>query len=107
MVSITPPTSTEPPDLKGFDVSDSAWQLDLTTYQSFIREITGESPTGTLSGSDCYRIGNLIEGFIEEQIRIDEWHDRYIREYPDVNSREEVLWLARYFRKCHECCIGG
>jgi hypothetical protein len=91
------------PEIEGLEVSDGEWQLHVDRYQDFIQESTGISPSDGLSASDCYRIGNRLQALIEERKRLDEWEPPLVGKYPDINSLEEFLWLARFFRACHYC----
>lgn len=104
-IGISPEPSRSPPDLDGFDAADDEWRLDPERYRRFVESATGLSPGADLSASDCYRIGNRLEGFIEERTRAGEWTDSLTEEYPDVESLEEVVGLARFFRRCHDCCL--
>lgn len=91
------------PAIEGVEVSGSEWRLDVDRYRAFLREATGVSPAGGLSASDCYRIGNRLQAFVEARKRDDEWNRALVESYPDVESLEEFLWVARFFRACHDC----
>lgn len=95
------------PAVEGLVATDSAWELDVTRYASFIETATGISVAGDLSGSDCYRIGNRLEALISEHQQDGEWTPELAASYPDVESREEIVGLARVFRECHECRLDG
>lgn len=102
------------PDVNGLTVSDTAWCLDIDRYQNFIQASTGVFPDESLSRSDCYRIGNRLQALIEERKRSNEWEPDIIEAYPEVESLDTILWLARFFRACHEsrdpgepCCEGS
>lgn len=84
-------------------IKDGRWQVDVERYAPFIREVTGISVSGGLSGNDCYRIGNRMQGFIEDMKGDDEWNSEAISSYPVVSSTEEVFWLSEFFRECHAC----
>lgn len=104
-ISIAPPDREDPPPLDGFTLSDTAWVVDPEPYQAFIEAVTGETVPEEPTPADCYRIGNRLEGFISERIQAEDWQDSLLEEYPDISSREEALWLARFFRYCHQCRI--
>ena len=74
-------------------------------YREFIESITGISPSERLSPSECYRIGNRLEAFIDQCRRDGAWTDELIEGYPDVDSLEQIYPLARFFRQCHEQCL--
>lgn len=83
------------------------WHLDPDQYREFIETVTGIAPPDEPTASDCYRIGNRIEAFVEEHHRLDEWTPDLVEEYPDVDSLAEILGLARFFRRCHDCRVDG
>lgn len=91
------------PAIKGLEISDTEWNLNVDRYQDFIREAAGIDPTNGISVSDCYRIGNRFQALVEEYKRDDEWGPALVEEYPDVESLEEFLWMARFFQNCHKC----
>jgi hypothetical protein len=91
--------------IEGLEVTDTEWSLDTDRYRPFIESVTGVRVDGEVSASDCYRIGNRLEGLIDERRRQDRWTADLVAELPVVESREEVLWLARFFRHCHDCCL--
>jgi len=95
------------PGIEGLEVSNDEWRLDVGRYQDFIRMATGISPTGRLSASDCYRIGNRLQALVEERKRHDEWEPALVESYPDVGSLDDILWVARFFRACHDCHDAG
>ncbi|MFC7227649.1 hypothetical protein N0B31_09565 [Salinirubellus salinus] len=74
----------------------------LDRYAAFVEAVTGFTPSDDLTADDCYRIGNRIEAFVEERHRAGEWDETVVEGYPVVESRSEVLALARLFRRCHE-----
>jgi hypothetical protein len=92
-------------DVDGFDYSASTWRFDADRYGEFIAAVTGIDPGDDLSATDCYRLGNRIEAFIDERRRRGEWTPALLDDYPDVDSLEQVHWLARFFRHCHEACV--
>jgi hypothetical protein len=101
-IETTYSSSVPDEDLAGFELSGSAWRLDLDFYRGFIESVTGISPGENPSGSDCYRIGNRIEAFIEEKRRAGEWTNELVESYPEIDSLRQIHWLARFFRQCHE-----
>jgi hypothetical protein len=103
MLSIPPPESRLPPDIGGLHVSADEWRLDTTRYAAFIELVTGIRPTEHLNAADCYRIGNRLEGFVEERKREGEWNAALVADLPDVESLDEIVALARFFRHCHDC----
>jgi hypothetical protein len=92
-------------DLAGFEVADSVWRLDLDYYRGFIESATGISPDSNPSASDCYRIGNRLEAFIDEKQRAGEWTPDLVENYSKIDSLRQLYWLARFFRQCHEQCL--
>lgn len=106
-ICIVPDAVWRTPEIDGLDVSDDEWQLDVSQYWDFIQAATGISPDGGLSPSDCYRIGNRIQALVEERKRHDEWEPALVESYPDVSSLDEFLWVARFFRACHDCHDAG
>jgi len=103
MLSIPPPESRLAPALDGLHVSADEWRLDTTRYAAFVELVTGIRPTEHLNAADCYRIGNRLEAFVEERKREGEWNAALVADLPDVESLEEVIALARFFRHCHDC----
>ncbi|PSP23256.1 hypothetical protein BRC61_03750 [Halobacteriales archaeon QH_10_65_19] len=101
-LSIAPDTVRTDPEVDGLDISDSEWRLDVDRYREFVAAATGISPADDLAPSDCYRIGNRIEALVEEHKRHDEWEPALVEEYPDVESLKAFLWVARFFRACHD-----
>lgn len=81
---------------------DKDWQPDIDYYSQFIREVTGISVSDDLSAHDCYRIGNLLQGFIEEMEADGDWNSEAISSYPVVESADEVFYLSEFFRHCHK-----
>lgn len=88
--------------LEALEWSGSGVQSVLEHYAAFIEAVTGMTPSSDLSAEDCYRIGNRIEAFVEERHRAGEWDETVVDGYPVVESRAEVLALARFLRRCHE-----
>jgi hypothetical protein len=105
MIRISPDTSRTGPTAEGLDRSASEWRLDPGQYHEFIETVTGIAPPDDPTASDCYRIGNRIEAFVEEHHRLDEWTPALVEEYPDVGSLAEILGIARFFRRCHACRV--
>ena len=91
--------------IDGFERSDSVWRLNLDHYGEFIESITGITPEENLSASDCYRIGNRLEAFIDESQRAGEWTEELVEKHPEVDSLRQLYVLARFFRRCHEQCL--
>lgn len=100
---VTPDAVWTDPDIEGLSVSDAEWRLDVDRYEEFLSEATGVSPAEGLSASDCYRMGNRLQALIEERKRQDEWGPALVEAYPDVESLEAFVWLARFLRACHDC----
>ncbi len=92
-------------DLPGFEVTESVWRLDIDSYRDFIESVTGISPDRNLSASDCYRIGNRLEAFIDETRRAGRWTEDLVEGYSEVDSLRQIYWLARFFRQRHEQCL--
>jgi len=94
-------------------VPDAVWSdpgiegLDVGRYGDFIQVATGISPASGLSASDCYRIGNRLQALVEQRKRHDEWEPTLVESYPDVEALGEFLWVARFFRACHDCHDAG
>lgn len=107
VISITPDAVWTDPEIEGIEISDAEWRLDIARYQEFLIETTGISPTDGLYASDCYRIGNRLQALVEEHKRHDRWEPELVGAYPDVDSLEEFLWVARIFRACHDCHDAG
>ncbi|MFC6941089.1 hypothetical protein ACFQE8_14135 [Salinirubellus sp. GCM10025818] len=107
MIRISSDTSRAGPTAEGLDLSAPEWHLDPDQYREFIETVTGIAPPDEPTASDCYRIGNRIEAFVEEHHRLDEWTPDLVEEYPDVDSLAEILGLARFFRRCHDCRVDG
>ena len=106
-IHVTPEVLRTDPELRGLDISASEWRLDTEEYRAFIQAVTGISPTDGLSTTDCYRIGNRLQALIEERKRRGEWDRSLVETYSDVESLEEFVWLARFFRACHDCHDAG
>jgi hypothetical protein len=104
-IETTRSSSVPEEDLDGFEVTESAWQLNLDHYRDFIESVTGISPNRNLSPSDCYRIGNRLEGFIDENQQTGKWTEDLVESYSEVDSLRQIYWLARFFRQCHEQCL--
>lgn len=109
MIAITPSPTVEASSpaarFDGLELSDSEWRLDPDRYRRFVDALTGIEPSAELSPADCYRIGARLEGFIEQHRRRDEWAPTLVESYPEVDSLEEIVWLARFFRECHDCRV--
>jgi hypothetical protein len=87
----------------GLRITDGVWQLDADYYEPFIEAATGISVSDDISPSECYRIGNSLESFIEDRKAKEEWNTEVVKSYPVVESLEEIFWVARFFRECHRC----
>lgn len=105
MIRIEPETDRRPATTAAFGIADSAWVLDVSEYADFIEAATGITVTETLDPSDCYRVGNRLEGLIDERRRHGTWDADLLSEYPEVESLAEIVSLARFFRQCHDCCL--
>jgi hypothetical protein len=105
MIHITPETPLSTPAVGGLTTTESGWKLDVSRYESFIETTTGMSVDGDLRAADCYRIGNRLEALITDHRHGGEWTEAVTERYPDVESREEIVGLARFFRECHDCCL--
>jgi hypothetical protein len=103
MLSIAPDAPRTGPSREGLDLSGAEWHLDVERYRPFVEATTGIRPTESLSAAECYRIGNRLEALIEERRRHGEWTPALVEEYPVVESLEEILAVARFFRQCHAC----
>lgn len=106
-IRISPDTPRAGPSADGLDLSTSGWHLDASRYREFVETVTGIRLSDEPTASDCYRIGNRIEAFVEERHRLDEWTSDLVEEYPDVDSLGEILGLARFFRRWHDCRLDG
>lgn len=106
-IIVTPEAVWSDPGMEGLTVSETEWRLDVDRYQEFLGEATGISPADGLSASDCYRIGNRLQALVEKRKRHDEWGPSLVEAYPDIDSLEEFLWVARFFRACHDCHDAG
>lgn len=102
-LSIVPDVAQSNPDIEGLSISGSEWKLDVDLYETFITEATGISPSRDLSGSDCYRIGNRLQALIEKRKRCGEWDQTLVEAYSGIETLEQFLWIARFFRACYEC----
>lgn len=102
-ISIVPDTVWSDPGIEGLDVSDDEWRLNVGRYQEFIEQVTGISVGDRLSATNCYRIGNRLQAHIGERKRDGEWNSSLVSSYPDIESLEEFVWIARFFRACHDC----
>lgn len=103
MIRIPPASAWTGPSTAGLDLSASEWQLDPDRYREFIEAATGIAVSDDPTAPDCYRIGNRLEALIEERRRQDEWTPTLVESYPDVESLPEIVGLARFFRRCHDC----
>lgn len=101
-IRATPDTVRSDPAIEGLAVCDTEWRLDVDRYADFLTAVTGISLTGGLSTADCYRIGNRLQAFVEDHTRRSEWNQSLVGEHRDVDSLAEILWLARFFRACHD-----
>ena len=99
---VTPDAVWTDPDIDGLEVSDTEWRLDVDRYGDFLVEATGIPPAEGLSASDCYRMGNRLQALIEERKRQDKWGPALVEAYPDVESLETFVWVARFLRACHD-----
>lgn len=106
MIRISPSTTQSAPAVGSIEVADDEWRLDPTRYRQFITETTGYTVTADPCPSECYRIGNRLEAFVEERKRAGEWSLALVDGYPEVESLDEIIGLARFFRECHACCLG-
>ncbi len=106
-MTVAPDAVWSDPGIDGLDVSEAEWRLDVDRYGEFLVEATGISPADGLTSSDCYRIGNRLQALIEERKRQDEWEPALVDAYPDVDSLAAFVWLARFFRACHDCHDAG
>jgi len=88
------------PPLRGIRHDDGVLVFDPDHYESFIEEATGMSVTNDLSATKCYVIGNRLEAIIDEATRRGEW-SRTLTDYPDISSMDEIVGLARLFRRAH------
>lgn len=95
------------PSFEGIQADSDGWRLDPSAYRALTESITGMPLTDDLSATECYRIGNRLEAFIAERRRTGEWTESLVEEYPDVESLEEIVALARFLRTCHERCLDG
>jgi hypothetical protein len=106
MIRISPTASRTLPAATGLTVTDETWQLDPDEVAPFVEATTGLSLSSDLGAAACYRIGNRLEGFIEARKRDGEWTPDLVESYPDVDSLDEIVALARFFRECHTCSLG-
>ena len=107
MIRIVPETPLSTPAVDGLVATDARWEFDPAQYESFIQTATGIAVDGDLAAADCYRIGNRLDALIAEHQQNGEWTPGLTASYPDIDSREEFLGLARFFRECHQCCLTG
>jgi hypothetical protein len=91
------------PPVDGLEIADGEWRLDAGRYDRFLEAATGMSPDDELSPSDCYRIANRLEALVERHKRSGDSESALVEAYPDVQSLETFVWLARFFRRCHDC----
>lgn len=92
------------PPVDGLATVDGKWRLDLSRYEEYVADTTTIRPTPDLDPEYCYRIGNQLESLLDEQRRTGEWPRGDPDGYPAIESRETVVWLAHFFRRCHEDC---
>ena len=102
MMRIPPATSWTGPSTDRIELSHEEWRLDPDRYREFVESATGIPLVDEPTASECYRIGNRLEALVEERQRRDGAPD-LVAEYPDVESLEEIVGLARFFRRCHDC----
>jgi hypothetical protein len=102
-IRVVPDAVRTDPHIEGLDVSDDEWRLDVDRYREFLVDVTGISAVDGLTGTDCYRIGNRLQAQIETHKRQDEWTPDLVDSYPDISFLEAFLWIARFFRACHDC----
>ncbi|WP_435358588.1 hypothetical protein [Haloarchaeobius sp. DFWS5] len=102
MIRISSPSSHERPQTNAIEVTDAGWQLDPERYGDFVETVTGIPLGDDLSAADCYRIRNRIEAKVDAKRRRGEWTPTVAEEYPDVESRDDILAVARFFRECHD-----
>lgn len=88
--------------LRGFELSDDEWRLDTDAYRNFIESVTGMGVSDGLSASQCYRIRNRLEAFMVDRRRRGEWTENLTREFPDIESLDEVVELAKFFRELYD-----
>jgi hypothetical protein len=91
------------PPVDGLEITDGEWRLDADHYGEFVEAATGIRVTDGLSSSDCYLIANRLEALIERHKRSGDPESALVAEYPGVQSLEAFVWLARFFRECHDC----
>ncbi|WP_435332917.1 hypothetical protein [Haloarchaeobius sp. TZWWS8] len=103
MIQTSRPNPDERPELAGLEVTESEWRLDTDRYRRFVEEAARQSLDDQPTAADCYRIGNRIEALIAEHRQRDDWSPSLVEEYPDVDSLDEIVGLARFFRHCHDC----
>jgi len=101
MIHISSGFTRSPPPLHGLTRADGVLIFDPIHYESFIEGATGMSVTNDLSATECYVIGNRLEALIDEATRRGEWSDALVEDHPDVSSLDEILGLARLFRRAH------
>jgi len=95
MLVCTVPEHRDVPAPRGFAVVDGEWRCDLGVYREFLETVAGAPGTVDCGESDCYVVGNRLEGFIEQR-----WTDDLPDRYPDVETLVEIEALALFFRVC-------
>jgi len=103
MIRVLPDTPWSGPSTRGLELSPDEWRLDPGRYREFVEAAIGIRLTDEPTASDCYRIGNRLEALVEERRRRGEWTPDLVEAFPDVESLAEIVGLARFFRRCHEC----
>lgn len=88
----------EEPSLTGFRSVDGDWQLDVSYYKPFIKDVTGVELVGTPSQRELKLIQSRLEGCLEAYGRRGNCACRDFEQYPHIDSRETVHELARFFR---------
>jgi hypothetical protein len=82
-------------------VTDEAWVLDVDQHRGFLEAVTGERLPADPEADDCYRAGNRLEGFIEENGHR-QWPPTPDAADKSVDGWDELHWLARFFRAYNE-----
>lgn len=87
----------------GMTVTDDEWALDVDEHRAFLEAVTGTRLPPDPDAADCYRVGNRLEGFIEEHAG-DPWPPTPEAAAATVDDWSDVHWLADFFRACHDHC---
>jgi hypothetical protein len=106
MIRITPQTARSAPDLVGLETSAGEWRFDPSHYRQFVESTTGIPVADHPPPTDCYRIRNRLEAFVDEHRRSGVKDELLTAEHPAVDSIEEITELARFFRHCHDYQVG-